>query len=56
MYRRNSEINYEQVANFLKASVQQVKTQEDVDVLKQFKKFLRKTFRGICADMFRRIF
>lgn len=42
MYRRNSEINYEQVANFLKASVQQVKTQEDVDVLKRFKKVFKK--------------
>ena len=42
MYRRNNEINYEQVANFLKASVQQVKTQEDVDVLKQFKKVFKK--------------
>ena len=42
MYRRNNEINYEQVANFLKASVQQVKTQEDVDVLKQLKKVFKK--------------
>ncbi len=42
MYRRNNEINYEQVANFLKASVQQVKTQEDVDVLKRFKKVFKK--------------
>ena len=32
--RRESEIDYDRIAEFLKASVQQVKTQEDVDVPK----------------------
>lgn len=40
--RRENEINYEQIAEFLKASVNQVKTQEDVDVLKQLKKVFKK--------------
>ena len=38
--RRESEIDYDRIAEFLKASVQQVKTQEDVDVLIQLKKVL----------------
>ena len=48
--RRESEIDYERIAEFLKASVQQVKTQEDVDVLIQLKKVFKKnvpfTLRG----------
>ena len=48
--RRENEIDFERVAEFLKASVQQVKTQEDVDVLLQLKKVFKKnvpfTLRG----------
>ena len=48
--RRENEIDFERVAEFLKASVQQVKTQEDVDVLIQLKKVFKKnvpfTLRG----------
>lgn len=40
--RRENEINYEQIAAFLKASVQQVKTEEDVEVLSQLKKVFKK--------------
>ena len=51
--RRESEIDYERIAEFLKASVQQVKTQEDVDVLIQLKKVFKKnvpfTLRGYLA-------
>lgn len=51
--RRESEIDYERIAEFLKASVQQVKTQEDVDVLSQLKKVFKKnvplTLRGYLA-------
>ncbi len=51
--RRESEIDYERIAEFLKASVQQVKTQEDVDVLAQLKKVFKKnvplTLRGYLA-------
>ncbi len=51
--RRESEIDYERIAEFLKASVQQVKTQEDVDVLNQLKKVFKKnvplTLRGYLA-------
>ena len=48
--RRESGIDYDRIAEFLKASVQQVKTQEDVDVLIQLKKVFKKnvpfTLRG----------
>ena len=48
--RRENEIDFERVAEFLKASVQQVKTQEDVDTLIQLKKVFKKnvpfTLRG----------
>ncbi len=48
--RRENEIDFDRVAEFLKASVQQVKTQEDVDVLIQLKKVFKKnvpfTLRG----------
>ncbi len=48
--RKDTEIDYERIADFLKASVQQVKTQEDVDVLIQLKKVFKKnvpfTLRG----------
>lgn len=48
--RRENGIDYERVAEFLKASVQQVKTQEDVDVLNELKKVFKKnvpfTLRG----------
>ncbi|MBR5966732.1 MAG: DbpA RNA binding domain-containing protein [Treponema sp.] len=51
--RRESEIDYDRIAEFLKASVQQVKTQEDVDVLIQLKKVFKKnvpfTLRGYLA-------
>ncbi len=51
--RRGSEIDYDRIAEFLKASVQQVKTQEDVDVLIQLKKVFKKnvpfTLRGYLA-------
>jgi len=51
--RRETEINYDRIAEFLKASVQQVKTQEDVDVLIQLKKVFKKnvpfTLRGYLA-------
>ncbi|MBO4547202.1 MAG: hypothetical protein J5700_06455, partial [Treponema sp.] len=48
--RKENEIDFERVAEFLKASVQQVKTQEDVDSLIQLKKVFKKnvpfTLRG----------
>ena len=51
--RRKSEIDYERIADFLKASIQQVKTQEDIDVLIQLKKVFKKnvpwTLRGYLA-------
>ena len=43
--RRESEIDYDRIAEFLKASVQQVKTQEDVDVLIQLKKVFKKNVK-----------
>ncbi|MCR5046752.1 MAG: DbpA RNA binding domain-containing protein [Treponema sp.] len=51
--RKETEIDYDRIAEFLKASVQQVKTQEDVDVLSQLKKVFKKnvplTLRGYLA-------
>ena len=48
--RKENEIDFDWVAEFLKASVQQVKTQEDVDTLIQLKKVFKKnvpfTLRG----------
>lgn len=48
--RRDNEIDFDWIAEFLKASVQQVKTQEDVDTLIQLKKVFKKnvpfTLRG----------
>ncbi len=48
--RRENEIDFDRIAEFLKASVNQVKTQEDVDVLNQLKKTFKKnvplTLRG----------
>ncbi len=51
--RDNNEIDMNQIAEFLKASVQQVKTEEDVEVLSQLKKVFKKnvplTLRGYVA-------
>ena len=51
--RKETEIDFDRIAEFLKASVQQVKTQEDVDTLIQLKKVFKKnvpfTLRGYLA-------
>lgn len=52
-FKRDNEINKEQLATFLQAAVQKVKTEEDVEVLAEFKKIFKKnvpfTLRGYVA-------